>query len=389
MATPSGDEARVLALAGLGVLDTPHEERYDRITRLAADLFGVEGASVNLIDRDRQFAKSTAGGLVEQGAEFPREQAICSVTIEHDETLVVENLAEDERFKDYALVTEDPRLRFYAGHPLTTASGHRIGSLCVYGPTPRRFTEQDERLLQDLALWVQYEMTIAEELDRAIEVQRALLPRDALSVPGFELAGGCLPARGIGGDFYDWYTVGDGARFTVADVMGKGMGAAILAATVRAVLRGARRLDPAAAIAVASDSLIGDLEQSNSFVTLFHAHLSSDGELRYVDAGHGVAAVVRADGLVEHLTSIDRPIGVFEDDTWSERTLRLEPGDMLLVGSDGVLDLADPGRSSLEQVFEVARSGERAEDVVHRVLTMARDKKATDDTTVVVVRRNP
>jgi hypothetical protein len=384
-AVRADEQARVAALAELRLLDTGSEERFDRVTRLAADLFGV-AASVNFLSDDRQFAKSTAGGLVLQGAVLPRHESICTVTIAEDRTLVVEDLSKDDRFKSLGLVTEDPHLRFYAGQPITTRSGHRVGSLCVYGPSPRPFSEQDERLLRDLAAWVQLEITVKEELDSAQQVQRALLPRTTVAVPGIDLAGGCLPARGVSGDFFDWQRHGDGATFTVADVMGKGAGAAILAATVRAALRAARGLAPAEAVAAAASTLACDLEEAGSFVTLLHGRIQTDGLVEYADAGHGLAAVVRSDGSVERLVSDGRPVGMFAGDSWTGATVQLEPDDTLLVGSDGVLDLLDPSRPALDQIAEVARRG-TAQQIVQHVLDLAEQAHATDDTTILVLRR--
>ena len=160
-------------------------------------------------------------------------------------------------------------------------------------------------MLRDLAGWVQQELTVSQELSRASEVQQGLLPQQLLSMPGWRIAGVCIPARAVGGDFYDWYPVGEGAALTLADAMGKGIGASIIAATVRAVLRSAARFaDVAGAIDAASAALTIDLNNAGVFVTAFHARLDMDsGELSYVDAGHGLSIIARADGSSVRLRS--------------------------------------------------------------------------------------
>ncbi len=138
-----------------------------------------------------------------------------------------------------------------------------------------------------------------DELARAAVVQQSLLPRETVRLSGYDVAGAFRPSRSVGGDFYDWYQTRDGMHFTFADAMGKGMGAALIAATVRAVMRSVADTPPAidAAFGSASATIASDLDQSGSFVTMFHARLdSASGTLSYIDAGHGLALHVPAEG---------------------------------------------------------------------------------------------
>jgi len=378
--------ARQRALNDLGIVDTPPEERFDRVTRLAKQLFGVESAAITLIDHDRQWFKSRQG-IVDP--ETPRSQAFCDITIRTSETMSVVNALDDPRFAENPLVTGDPNIRFYAGHPLVAAGGERVGALCVFDPNPRVFSEAEKALLRDLALWVQNELTVSKELDRATEVQRSLLPKSLLSLPGYEVAGECLQARAVGGDFYDWYPVAEGAVFTLADVMGKGIGSAIIAATVRAVLRsGLRNQNIAMTLDAAAATLETDLDQAGTFVTLFHSRLDMDsGELRYVDAGHGISFIVRAAGGMTRLATTNFPLGSGLDEEWDERVVTIEPGDTLVLISDGVLDLFDGTLDSLVGVEQMVRDTETASAFVEAIVRKTGDQ-AEDDVTIVAVRRN-
>jgi sigma-B regulation protein RsbU (phosphoserine phosphatase) len=227
----------------------------------------------------------------------------------------------------------------------------------------------------------------AEEADRAAEVQRRLLPQRMVNLEGYDLAGGSASSRVVGGDFFDWYPVPDGVIVTLADVMGKGVGAAIVAATVRAVLRAGRERDVGAALDTAAKVLAMDLEQAGSFVTLFHSRLeTATGLLHYADAGHGLSLVVRADGTVRRLSTTSFPLGTGLDDTWREHSLTLAPGDSLVSVSDGVLDLWDGSLTGLDEVEKITRAAACSQDIVDGLLALAA-VGAPDDVTVVSLRR--
>jgi hypothetical protein len=123
-----------------------------------------------------------------------------------------------------------------------------------------------------------------EELSRAAQIQRFLLPRGAAPLPGYETAGACLPSKAVEGDFFDWYLIEGGLAFTLGDVAGKGAGAGMIAATTRAVIRSAKNShDPVAALHLTADCFATDLDQASSFATLFHARLrGSTGPLLHL-----------------------------------------------------------------------------------------------------------
>jgi hypothetical protein len=374
-------------VANLGLLDSGVEPRFDAITRSAAELTGVPMAAINFFDDRRQFSKSFAG-LDGAGQSTPIEDTICKVTVRTARPVVVDDLAADSRFNDLPSVVGDLRLRAYAGMPVKGPTGEVVGSLCVLDTVPHAFTERDRRVLRNLADWVERELLVDQELESAAHVQRALLPRAPLRLPGFDIAGGCRPAHAVGGDFFDWCQVDGGAQITVGDVMGKGVGAAILAASVRAFLRGSRRLDAAAAVKSTAVALLEDLDEAGSFVTLFHMRLGEDGSVSFVDAGHGLARIVRADGRLEKLTSTDRPIGILPEDDWTAQTVELQAGDTLLIASDGILDRVSEGPAADEELVRTVAGAADAQAIIDHYLSMAVAGGAgLDDTTQVVVRR--
>ncbi len=125
---PSDDDARIKNLHTFEVLDTPDEDSFDAITRLAARLFAVPIALVSLVDKDRQWFKSSHGLDADQ---TPRDQAFCTCTIMENEPLVVLDATLDDRFKDNPLVTGELGIRFYAGAPFISSDNYRLGTFCI------------------------------------------------------------------------------------------------------------------------------------------------------------------------------------------------------------------------------------------------------------------
>ena len=381
----------------LKILDALPEERFDRITSLAQQLFEVEMVAIVLIDEDRQWTKSGVGMRVKQAVR--KSDSFSEVTIRETKTFTVADARQDSRFKKNPYVIGDPYIRFYAGYPLQTSSGERVGALCIYDSNPRIFTEVEEELLRDLALlvqkelivplWVQNEMVIENELTRAAQIQKALLPKQPEETYDFDVAGVCVQARTLGGDFYDWYPVNEGGDLTLVDVMGKGIGAAIVAASVRAVLRaGSANDDMISRIEMAASQIEVDLSSSESYVTLFLARLNvTSGLIRYVDAGHGLSIVIPLHGEIERLSSDNPPLGVGIDTTWTENSFVLNPGDTMISVSDGVLDLFDGTLAALDSVAEIARGCSTAQEIVDAIITRA-GSNTDDDVTVLVLRRN-
>ena len=151
------EEARLEALQSLEILDTPAEEAFDRITRMAAELFETPIALISLVDASRQWFKSKVGV---DPPETPRDVAFCHYTIRGDNVMVVPDATQDSRFIDNPLVRGDPDIRFYAGAPLRLASGFKIGSMCIIDIKPRVLTSAEERRLETLAQIVVDEMEL-------------------------------------------------------------------------------------------------------------------------------------------------------------------------------------------------------------------------------------
>ncbi len=145
---PADEDRRLATLRAYRILDTAPDERFDRLTAFAAELFDVPVALVSLVDSERQWFKSHHGLPV---SETPRSISFCAHTILESEPLIVENAADHPLFRDSPLVTAGRQLRFYAGVALTADDGQRLGTFCIGDHKPRSFTDADAIKLRRLA----------------------------------------------------------------------------------------------------------------------------------------------------------------------------------------------------------------------------------------------
>lgn len=153
---PENEGARIGALRSLHILDTPPEERFDSLTRLAKRIFRVPIALVSLVDTDRQWFKSHPG-LDMTGT--PRSVSFCGHAILEDDVMVVPDTQKDERFRDSPLVVQEPHVRFYAGCPLELPAGHKVGTLCLMDTRARTLDAEELGLLRDLSRLASQELS--------------------------------------------------------------------------------------------------------------------------------------------------------------------------------------------------------------------------------------
>ena len=154
---PENENSRLDTLLSLKVLDTPPEERFDRLTRMGKQLFDVPIAVVSLVDKDRQWFKSCVGLDV---CETPRDVSFCGHAILSDELFIVPDTLQDERFVDNPLVLDEPKIRFYSGCPLKSINGHNLGTFCIIDHKPRNLTEDEIASFKDLAYMAERELSI-------------------------------------------------------------------------------------------------------------------------------------------------------------------------------------------------------------------------------------
>lgn len=169
---PRDEKERIAALKSSDILDTVPEENFDRITELAAGIFAVPIVLITMVDSNRQWFKSKIGLDV---SETHRDYAFCSHAILENGVCLVKDASEDARFFDNPLVVSDPSIRFYAGAPITTPDGFKLGTLCIIDTVPRSdFTDQDALTLQRLAEMVSREIELRNSLKSQIKERQSI-----------------------------------------------------------------------------------------------------------------------------------------------------------------------------------------------------------------------
>lgn len=159
---PFNEAERLQALAEYDILDTINEVEYDDITYLASHICGAPIAAITLIDKDRQWMKSTVG--LTRG-QTTRDHAFCAHTILNpNQVMIVTDATTDQRFLDNPLVLDDPMIRFYAGAPLVTPNGEALGALCVIDRAPRELTKDQLRALSALSRQVMGQLELRKSM---------------------------------------------------------------------------------------------------------------------------------------------------------------------------------------------------------------------------------
>jgi hypothetical protein len=381
-------EAAALGSVDPDLLDMLSGHGFVKMSANTAAMLDVGYAAIVLADSSTVWFGERHGFTASSTSRDPR---LWDRVFAADGTLVIEDAAADPEFAESGLVVGDVPVRFFAARVVRSSDGEAIGAFCIADAEPQVLPEFRLRMIVDLARWIETELLKYQDLDKVAGVQQALLPKTVPPLPGYEVAGACLPARAAGGDFYDWYAIDGGLGFTLADVMGKGVAAALIAATVRATVRSAARNgNVRVAVERAAETLAQDLSETASFVTLFHARLeAATGKISFVDAGHGLTVLMAADGSHQRLGGTDLPLGIEVSGARRARhRVTLEEGGTLVTFSDGVLDLYDGSLASVDAVADIVRTSSSAQGVVDEITRLAKLVKAPDDITVLAIRRS-
>lgn len=384
------EQARLRAVESVSLqLDDSGSARFDRVVRVAHHVFDVPIATITVLDgNDAHFFGEYGLGV----RSMPQDHALCAMMLAGS-AVVIHDLTQVEEFATHDAVVS-LGIRFYAGYPLSDPHGHVVGALSLFDTKPRTLDDELKIALADVGEWAQQELVASAEMTQAARVQSSMLPQQAIRADGWEISGVCLPSLSVGGDFFDYELMSGVAHLGVGDVMGKGTAAALLGAGVRAAVRGTRDavvagVDLGISTTRVAAALFDDLERAESFVTLFQAAIElEDGWMRWLDAGSGLALIARADGSADPLSGNDLPFGVLRGDHWSEHSTVINPGDRLVVFSDGLLDLlVDPSRWWIE-VAGLVREHREQETLLAAIQRRAENFTGLDDITVLAVFRH-
>jgi phosphoserine phosphatase RsbU/P len=317
----------------------------------------------------------------------------------------------DGRFNQAASLL-DAGIRSLVAAPMLDARGTLGMVVLASRLNLRAFTEEDMELLvamasvaamriRDLRLTEEAaeRQRLEQEMTLARQIQVALLPSSLPTIPGFELRAGNLPSRGASGDFYKVTERADGAEcvFMVADVSGKGIGAALLTASLEALtaplIEGG---DEPGDICARASRLLFERTPPEKYATCFLAVLDrATGRVRYTNAGHNPGLLVRASGAVEWLGSNGVPIGILPEVAFGQGEVELAAGDLLVLYTDGITEANDPddreyGRERLGDTVSQHRDrplAHLARAIESDLAEFVHGAPFADDRTMVVVRR--
>lgn len=231
------------------------------------------------------------------------------------------------------------------------------------------------------------------DLRLAAEIQSSLWPVSSPDVPGYDVAAITRPSRTVGGDYYDFCFDGERLHIALGDVAGNGLGAAMLMIALRAAVRGNWQ-DGALADAVGRmNRTFHQNVPDDKYATFFVGRLEVDtGRLVYVNAGHNQPLLVRADGSFERLAHGGTVLGAFDGSRYEQASVRFDPGDTLVVFSDGVSDTWDDPDVADRKMVEVARSSaalpaDHLKRAILNELEAAGCTRPSDDRTLLVLKR--
>lgn len=374
-AIPSDEAERLADLRSLDLLDTPSEERFDRIVRLAIAMFDVPIAYIALVDSDRQWFKAKCGLTTD---ETGRDVSFCGHAILQHEPLVVPDALEDDRFADNPLVVGDPFVRFYAGHPLAGRSGKNVGTLCLVDRVPRTLTDRELDAFGHLADVAEREIGLVElvhaqrdllearnelattqrrlqrELADAAAFVRSVVPEPVASA-SVSSAHRLIACSELGGDMLGALPLdgtGQKSALYLLDVSGHGVGASLLSVAVGNILRtqslsGVDFTRPADVLAALNALFPLDRTDGKFFTAWYGVYDASDRSMCYASAGHHAALLVPPSGPVRELGGTGPLIGFFPDAEFTEEQADVPLGSLVYLFSDGGFEVTGIGGAML------------------------------------------
>ena len=365
---PVMESDRLEALRSLDLLDTPSEDRFDRVTRLAAEFFQAPIAYVALISENRQWFKSRHG-LCQ--AETSRSVSFCQYTIQRNEPLIISDTHLHPIGRNHPLVVGEPYVRFYAGIPLAGPRGQKIGTFCVLDRKPRKFSEEDIARLMAFATIIEREINLGQVIqtqNELLETRQQLIDTQKKLNREFSDAAKyvqlMLPPPLSGREIVDWHfhpsiqLGGDGLghrrinddqlAIYVLDVTGHGLGSALLAVTALELLRNRAVPMDFSKPAVVIDRLNRTFqmkEHGDKFFSAWYGVYShSTQKITYANAGHPPPLLLTHKNGTPQLSKTESGgsvLGILPETNIPEITIDFPQNSELYLFTDGIYELRD------------------------------------------------
>ncbi len=374
----------------------------------------VEQAAVMLLSDNKPEDKfqtmiRKADKKSESFVPFRLDSQITGWILKNRKPLLVNEFGSDSRFNNSLLQVHG--IKSFLSVPLIS-KGEIIGIITVFNKKNNSvFTEEDQKLLSIIA--AQSTQTIVnarlleeekkllqleQELKTAAAIQKNILPKVIPNIPGYEIAATNIPAKEVGGDYYDFILRNDDKLiFCLGDITGKGIPAAMLMANLQATFRSQSQIHSGLSqIVCSSNTLLHKSTEVDKYATLFTGILDYGNHiLTYCNAGHNDAIKLSGKGYMEKLTKGGIIIGFMEDVSYEEDSVKLEPGDTIVVYSDGITETMNEQEEEFgEERFEKLLTGNStvsAEELLRKIISeterFAGNQPQSDDKTLLIIRR--
>lgn len=387
------------------------DELLEMILERAFDELGPEEGAIIMKNSNDEYYRAARRSLPGVASKYAFSETLVHEVAEKGMAALVLDVETDERFA-HAQSILSSGIRSLVAAPLLDSEGS-LGMIALNSRVHKRqFDEDDMELLVTLASVAALRIRnvalaeeaaerrhLEEELKLARQIQVGLLPSKLPEVPGYVFYGGNVPSRGVSGDYFKVEQRYDGKEhvLVIADVSGKGIGASLLTASLEALSAGpievgqsaqeicskvCRRLFHRTPPAKYATMFLGILDQAIHTFT-------------YTNAGHNPAILVRADGKVETLGPCGLPVGLMEEGNYSEVAIQFEPGDTLVLYTDGITEAENPQEEEygMQRLIEICKQHrdkdleEMAAEVNHNLDDFANGVPYADDRTLVLARR--
>ncbi|MEO0474555.1 MAG: SpoIIE family protein phosphatase, partial [Planctomycetota bacterium] len=332
-----------------------------------------------------------------------------------DQPLIIEDALKDPRFFDNPMVTGEPYVRFYAGHPLRSQSGHNIATLCVVDTSPRELSDDDMNRFRHLAAMAERELSmlgviatqremietrnalvasqqaLAHELSEAADYVTQFLPAREVGIDEpVHIDYQFIASSRLGGDLLGYHDIDDDHQaFWLLDVTGHGVGASLLSVSAGNAIRSGQLAadprEPAALVETLNNAFPMDRNNDKFFTIWYGVYQRSTRTLSYAAAGHHPATLIDVNGERQSLGVPGLMIGVIPDNTYQAQSIQVEPGSRLYLFSDGLYEVRGGdddkllGLDGIADIIRQANCGDCSKTRLEQVLANVKAYRHGED----------
>jgi len=405
------EELSILNEIAVAISSTMKVEEINKlIISKCIQTMGVEQGAVTLVKEDQSEPLKTLVRVMDKKFDNIPYRLGMSLTgwmLKNQKPLLINDITRDARFSGISLETGE--IKSILSVPLKVKN-KMIGHISLFNKKDRDFTPEDQRLLSIIAiqsaqtienarLYEEERKLVALEEDQkaARRIQQSLLPKENPIIKGMEIFGQTIPAKEVGGDYYDFIRIDDShLGIVIADVVGKGTPAALLMSNLQATLRSEALANRSVKETVARVNFtLSKFMDMGKFISLFYGVLDIQGKtFAYTNAGHNYPFLLGKDDNVRKLEKGGVVLGTFSDFTYEEETVQLKPADLMLLYTDGITEATNDKDEMFEEdrLLELLKRNrkssaqELSQKIVDEVLSFQGTLPQSDDLTLVLLK---